>query len=671
VKLSGLIPELPLLKRELIELANRRRTYVIRFFGAIAVLIWVLIEFRMAVDMAVAMRQNLGGFSGIAGWSPNKFQGIGGAVFLQLVPKLFQFITFLMPALICGAITLEKERNTLGTLFVTRLSPLTIILEKLGSRLVPMFTILLLTFPVLAFVYTLGGVDTSFLICTLWLLFCQCVFFAALGLMCSSWFASTVSAFIWSYILTGLCLVLSNVAPLLLGESVWRAAFSSPQMMMGMMGQGWFGGATGGPRSLMGDLGLIFLKTLPTLLLTTVFLLTAWFFLVRRAFVSQSSQLLRLFRTIDAFFKRLNDRTTGGVEIIKDSNPLPLFDPVAWRERAKKSLGKARYLFRILVVLEGPTMFICLGAASAGGGIEPLRGLLYLMWAIAAIILAVKSSTMISSERARETLDALLSTPLTAREIIEQKVQGSRRLMIVLAIPILSIHLTILLMHFDITNLLRSLLQLSGWTALGVFLGYVLLTMATTALLMNLITWFAALPGLRSSTQPRSVFSSLSLLTVIMVVFGGLFSMGAVGHQVIFQSMFSFQGPDGVVNGLNVEQTARLHRAELTTAAICYALRPDGMIVANEDTLRAFTGRGREFRSGQVMIPYMTEAPTPGMAGFLAILTMGVHFGVLLLIHRLVVKLAPKLLNRRDQAIAVEHIPLLRNDTALAAEAVG
>jgi ABC-type transport system involved in multi-copper enzyme maturation permease subunit len=669
VTLSGLIPELPLLKRELIELANRRRTYVIRFFGAIAVLIWVLIEFRMAVDMAVAMRQNMSGFGGMAGWSPNKFQGIGGAVFLQLVPKLFHFITFLMPALICGAITLEKERNTLGTLFVTRLTPLTIILEKLGSRLVPMFTILLLTFPVLAFVYTLGGVDTSFLICTLWLLFCQCVFFAALGLMCSSWFASTVSAFIWSYILTGLCLVLSYVAPLLLGESVWRAAFSSPQMMMG---QGWFGGATGGSRSLLLDVALIFWNSLLTLILSAVFLLTARFFLVRRAFVSQSSQLLRLFRTIDGFFKRLNDRTTGGVEIIKDSNPLPLFDPVAWRERAKKSLGKARYLFRILVVLEGPTMFICLGAASAGGGIEPLRGLLYLMWAIATIILAVKSSTMISSERARETLDALLSTPLTAREIIEQKVQGSRRLMIVLAIPILSIHLTILLMHFDITNLFRSLLQLSGWSTLGVFLAYVLLTMAATSLLMNLITWFAALPGLRSSTQPRSVFSSLGLLTVLMVVFGGLFSMGAVGQQAIFHSVCNVIGvAPGYSSGINAEEAVQFQRAELTTAAFCYALRPDGMIVANEATLRAFTGRGREFRMGQVMMPYTTAAPTPGIAIFLATLTMGVHFVVLLLIHRLVVNLAPRLLKRRDQAIAVEHIALIRNETALAAEAVG
>lgn len=669
MKLSALIPELPLLKRELIELANRRRTYVIRFFGAIAVLIWVLIEFRSAVDFAVAMRQNMSGVSGMAGWSPNKFQGIGGTVFLRLVPKLFQFITFLMPALICGAITLEKERNTLGTLFVTRLSPLTIILEKLGSRLVPMFTILLLTFPVLAFVYTLGGVDTSFLICTLWLLFCQCVFFAALGLMCSSWFASTVSAFIWSYILTGLCLVLSYGAPALLGESIWRDAFTSPQVIMG---QGWFGGPPGAPRSLLLDVVLILWNSLLTLILTAVFLLTAWFFLVRRAFISQSSQLLRVFRVIDGFFKRLNDRTTGGVEIIKDSNPLPLFDPVAWRERAKKSLGKARYLFRILVVLEGPTMFICLTAASSGGGIEPLRGLLYLMWAIAAIILAVKSSTMISSERARETLDALLSTPLTAREIIEQKVQGSRRLMIVLAIPILSIHLTILLMHFDVTNLVRSLLQLSGWSALGVFLAYVLLTIAATAVLMNLITWFAALPGLRSSTQPRSVFSSLSFLTVLMVVFGGLFSMGAVGQRVIFHVAYEIYDPSpGYVTAVNAEQDARLHRAELTTAAVCYALRPDGMIVANEATLTAFTGRGREFRSGQVMLPYTTDAPSPGIAVLLATLTMGVHFVVLLLAHKLVVKLAPRLLKRRDQAIAMELIPSTRNETALAAEAVG
>ena len=97
--------------------------------------------------------------------------------------------------------------DTIGTLLLTRLSPATIIAEKFMSRLVPMLTLLLLTFPVLAHVLTLGGVDTEFMIGSLWLLFCECLLFASVALLCSSWFATTVSAFTVSYCLTGFLLV--------------------------------------------------------------------------------------------------------------------------------------------------------------------------------------------------------------------------------------------------------------------------------------------------------------------------------------------------------------------------------------------------------------------------------------------------------------------------------
>ena len=43
---------------------------------------------------------------------------------------------------------------------MTRLGPFTILFEKLLSRLVPMFTFLLLSLPLMAFAYSLGGVST-------------------------------------------------------------------------------------------------------------------------------------------------------------------------------------------------------------------------------------------------------------------------------------------------------------------------------------------------------------------------------------------------------------------------------------------------------------------------------------------------------------------------------
>ncbi|MFO0060710.1 MAG: hypothetical protein ACK57O_07520, partial [Planctomyces sp.] len=108
-----LLPELPLLRRELSELSARRRTYVIRVLSAVVI--------------------------------------------------------------VAGVITMEKERKTLGLLFVTRPSPLMIVLEKPGSRLLPMLTLLLITFPMLAFAYSLGGLDRLWLLATFWLLFRECL----------------------------------------------------------------------------------------------------------------------------------------------------------------------------------------------------------------------------------------------------------------------------------------------------------------------------------------------------------------------------------------------------------------------------------------------------------------------------------------------------------------
>ena len=123
MSLLRLIPELPLLRRELIELSNRRRTYIVRFAGAIIILSIVMVQY-FRVMQVISQTANPGG-----GWVPNKFNGSGGVIFSALVPMLFHSVQLLMPALICGAVTIEKERNTLGTLFVTRLSPMTIIRE--------------------------------------------------------------------------------------------------------------------------------------------------------------------------------------------------------------------------------------------------------------------------------------------------------------------------------------------------------------------------------------------------------------------------------------------------------------------------------------------------------------------------------------------------------------
>ena len=74
--------------------------------------------------------------------------------------------------------------------------------------------------------------------------------------------------------------------------------------------------ASGG--QMMARVMLLISMSVPSLMTSGFFVLLARFFLIRRAFVSSSSVLLRVFKRVDTFFIKLNDNTTGGVVLIKD-----------------------------------------------------------------------------------------------------------------------------------------------------------------------------------------------------------------------------------------------------------------------------------------------------------------------------------------------------------------
>ncbi len=564
--------ELPLLRRELTELANRRRTYLVRVVGACVLLFFVFLAYQSAMADRDQLIRIYGGFVG-----PSTYLGIGGAVFAAITPMLFYTIQLLMPALCCAAVTAEKENNTIGTLLLTKLSPGTIILEKVGSRVVPMLTILLLAFPVLAHVHSLGGVDTDQLVGTIWLLLSECFLIASISILFSSWFSTTTAAFIWSYAFIGLLLSFSMSLDIstFLPSAIWRDAFSGSDQY-----------ATPAQVAMLRNMGVtppgmgtvsgwseVFRESFTAWLAIGFFLLLARLCIVRRAFVSQASLMLKAFRVVDTFFKSLNQATTGGIEVVKDGNPLPENDPVAWRERTKKSLGKARYLFRILIVLEVPTLFICMLAAtiSARSAFTGLYVLECLIWTLAGLIAAVKAATLFSSERAKETIEPLLASPMTAVEILNQKVSGIRRLLVVLSVPILTVNATHFMLHFDVSsgrNVLDSIIIagygllaagsaiaivyliigtsvekrlsvlmrfLIGTVAFAILfwsgqlffseegaaatsIRYLLLSLATVFILLYLIAWVATGIGLLIHSQTKAVLTSVGVIAAWVVL---------------------------------------------------------------------------------------------------------------------------------------------------------
>jgi ABC-type transport system involved in multi-copper enzyme maturation permease subunit len=448
--------ELPLLAKELNEQAAQKRTYVIRFLYA-------------AILFTAACGLFYGNFLQGGGGSASGL-GQGRQMFENLVTLQFWTIYLFVPAISCGCLTVEKERNSLGLLLITSLTPWEIVFQKLFGRLVPMLTFVVLSFPLMAVAYSFGGITQDYLWSGIVLLVLACIEAGALSVMCSAWYPTTVEAFVGNYVLF---VVLSFVLPF--GWGPWLFEHASDE-----------------------SLAVTLVQCTFSIFLTAGFVLAARLALEARAFISPKNVLLGLFHALDRFFNDAN-AITGGVILVKDGDPLPADEPVAWRETTKKSLGTFRYLFRVLVALELPLLAVCtsLRSFSPGGpDVGSVSRLLYGLWCLGGAMIVVHAGSVMSAERTRQTLDVLLTTPMTGRELLRQKLWGVRRLRHVLLVPFLTVFL------FEFWWFQASEYR---WLYLPFALG-------TTAVYLPLITWLALWTGLNVKSQIKAILTTIGMV---------------------------------------------------------------------------------------------------------------------------------------------------------------
>ena len=449
--------ELPLLVKELNEQSAQLRTYLLRLAYGLLLLGTMLALFARGLIRS-------GGTSTL---------GQGQLVFDSLTTFQFWALNLFVPAVTCGCLSGEKERNTLGTLLITTLTPWQIVLQKFLGRFIPVVGYICLSFPMLAAAYSLGGLSTA----TLWsgglLLIIAVAQTTALSVLCSAYFATTVEALLaYFLILFGSRLVL----PFLWADSALGAVQRGELTQSG---------------AVLSSMFLLGLCLLPLWLAAAL--------LERRAFVTPRNLLLDLFQKLDRMFNRWNS-VTGGVVLVQDGDPLPNLEPVAWRETTKKSLGTFRYLFRVLLVLELPLVVIIsmLGSGELQGGGQNVivTNYLYGLWVLALLMTIIHGSSLIAGERTRQTLEVLLTIPLPGRDLLLQKQQGLLRLLKVLLVPFATIF------------------GFQAWWFNGYPYRwtYVALSLIAVLVFLRLTSWVATYIGLRTKSQIRSVVTVALLL---------------------------------------------------------------------------------------------------------------------------------------------------------------
>lgn len=490
---------MPLLWKELAESAARPRTYVLRVVYALALYgTFAFILPRMAGSIMSGRLET--GF-GSSFPTTEDLLGMGSWIFGRLEAFQLWGIILFLPALMCGRITQEKERDSLVLLFLTQLRPWEIVLQKYLGGLVPMLSFLFLSLPLAAVAYALGGLESHAIgDVALGLLF-TVLQIGALALMCSAWCRTTVGALIFTYVLGAL----SYFIPPLLGRALYALQYGGTpyyyRVLAWQQEERWkLLNPTDGislARNLNQPIWLYLLPSLATIILCLA--LARWF-LVRRAYVPPSNFLPRLFARIDRWMKAIN-RVTGGIVLYRDSGSLPVVDPVFWRDTQRRVLGKPHYLFRLLCAIEIPTvLMLCFLLLVDNSDIMGFT--VALLAGLAVLILSANASNSILSERLGQTFEVLLTTPMSARDIMRQKERALRRLEWVLAVPLLSIFGVHAFFLVDANS------HAHGQTWVSYFTCWVL----TLAVYLPMITWLSLWIGQRTRSRFQGILTVLGVL---------------------------------------------------------------------------------------------------------------------------------------------------------------
>ena len=428
----------------------------------------------------------------------------------------------------------------MGLLLLTKLGPWTIVFEKLFSRLVPMATFVLLSLPLLAIAYSLGGIEAVDIAKLMWILAITALHIGSFSVLCSAWFRTTAASFLATYVLGALSIVLAGLF------FQWASPWGLDWLFWNLLSKGAYDSLfvnkipyltilAFGPFILENPYEVIpavvprppawrqhpffdsVIMTLPLLGLSLLNVTLARLVLWRRAFVQPRNLMLKLFRSLDAFFHRANhNRLTRGIVLIRESVALPLYHPISWRETSKRSLGTTRYLIRFLLLLEVPVLIMILWPASEGAirsGIAPAYVAGWILWLVATLVLAIQSTGLIGTERSHQSLDVLLTTPIESDEIVRQKFAGIWRMIRMLWIPFASLY--VFQMWWE------------AWvnTPSGYFnphpnspMYVVIRGVLAVALYLPVIAWFGFYQGLRTRSQTQAILSTMTVITILCTV---------------------------------------------------------------------------------------------------------------------------------------------------------
>ncbi len=342
---------------------------------------------------------------------------VGEHFFYGLVGTQLSLLLLIAPACTAGAVCLDKSRGTLTHLLVTDLSDAEIILGKLAARLTPVLGLVACGLPVLLLGTLLGGIDPEAVVGAFLIALGVAVLSATLALTLSVWAHQAYEVLLAGY---GVWAVVLMALPVYAFFASWSGAdwlkYSHPY---------WLAFAP-------------YFRTDPVDLMDAVRFLAGCVGLsavlagvavarVRGVAVRQAGRPAR--RRL--FFASEEHMEDGALQDLKQLLPQPSLDntPMLWREWHRTHGSRwARLLWGAYAVLAVLFSVLAVLMVFTGGRHDELAAFVNgFQVSIGMLLLCVGSVTALGEERDRGSLDVLLTTPLSTREIVWGKWWGSFR----------------------------------------------------------------------------------------------------------------------------------------------------------------------------------------------------------------------------------------------------
>ncbi len=495
-------------------------------------------------------------------------------------------MSFIAPVFTAGAITQEKDANTFHILLTTPLSDAQIVLGSLLSRLYFVWVLLLAGLPIFCITMIFGGVTTAEVFQSLGLAACTGLVTGALAIMISVLKIGTRRTIFAFFV--GVAVYI--VALLYLGMSSYGQLAEAP------IGPPW--GATGvaqrmswlapihpflallvvtglTPAPNLSDvhqygwparwllayphyayMWIAVLSSIAMIVISLIFLRSGaregeWGF----------SRRLKAFLFRDAPEKRRSPRRVWN-------------NPIAWREAVTRGSAGGRsvlrWIFMIAAMLGGVLLLIAhhsswWGLSPAGPGTtrEFLVGLLWVELAVILVVVTNTAATTLTREKESQTIELLLSTPLTSHYIIAGMLRG----LVSFVGPLVAVP-TLTLLLFSIADLIAPAADVSTFEA---FLLAPPLLLAFASL--------AAMVGLQFSLISKKTVQAVMISTAVVLGASGLLwgcggvfgaASGIVAALVLpfspFSAMSALVDPEALFGVLNKPSPANLLEVRVVRA---------------------------------------------------------------------------------------------------------